>query len=102
MIIGAVLSLIIAIVVIAFVGMLGFHVLIGFVIWLIFSGVSCIYVWVLTYLSLTDKLVYKPTPSYPPPPLPAVPPPAIKKYCINCGAEMAVEATYCPKCAAKQ
>lgn len=38
----------------------------------------------------------------PPPPYVAPPPTAATKHCTHCGAEMAVEATFCPKCGAKQ
>lgn len=40
-------------------------------------------------------------PAYPPPAAPAPTPPT-KKYCMDCGAEMPVQGTYCPRCGKRQ
>jgi len=101
-----ILWLIVMFIIAAIVGAIGSIPLIGWLISLIISPIFGVFIARSAALIYSEAVppvgVPPPPPAYvPPPPPPTVGAPTVK-FCVHCGAEIAAEAVFCPKCGGRQ
>jgi len=105
-----ILWLILMFVIALIVGAIGSIPAVGWIISLIIGPVFGVFVLrsaALIYSEAVPPVGVPPTPPTPPPPayVPPPPPPAVgvpTKFCVHCGAQIAAEAVFCPKCGGRQ
>jgi len=104
-----ILWLIIMFVIAVIVGAIGSIPAIGWIISLIIAPIFGVFVWrsaALIYSEAVPPVGVPPAPPTPPtyvapPPPPTAGVPAVK-FCVHCGAQIAAEAVFCPKCGGRQ
>ena len=100
-----ILWLIVMFIIAVIVGAIGSIPLIGWLISLIIAPIFMVFFGKSAALIYSEAVpvvgVPPPPPAYIPPPPPGVGAPAVK-FCVHCGAQIAAEAVFCPKCGGRQ
>ena len=101
--------LIIMFVIALIVGAIGSIPAVGWIISLVIAPVFGVFVWrsaALIYSEAVPPVGFPPAPPTPPAYVPPPPPPTVAvpavRFCVHCGAQIAAEAVFCPRCGGRQ